>query len=168
MPGGEILPSPEYYLKIPEIKGDAVHKDHQGEIPVISFSFGGSRATPTGASAGQDREGHVVVQDMTFSAPWSSASPVLMTYMSSGKRIKTATLVSVQAAGKSSKVVLTIELTDVFVTSCQYIAKEGSTLVETDFTLNFAKVDLRFSGDKPDGSPGKNTTGSWDLRVNKP
>jgi type VI secretion system secreted protein Hcp len=169
MPGQEILPSPEYYLKIPEIKGDALHKEHQGDIPVTSFSLGGSRAASLGAASGQNK-GHVAAQDIAFTAAFSSASPVLMSYMSSGKRIKSATLVCRQTAGPSSKIVLTIELTDVYVSSYQVAGHggEGGAVPQDQFTLNYGKIEIRYSGNKPDGSPGKSTTGSWDLRTNEP
>jgi type VI secretion system secreted protein Hcp len=163
--GGQ-LPSPSCYLKIDGIKGDAVHKDYQGEIPIQSWSWG---VTASGASSGGRKRGQAAPKDISFTAASSSASPALVNYLASGKPIKTAILTCVKTEGKSSTPYLTLEFSDVLVSSYQLSHDAGHSMIAIDqFQLNFSKVEMRFTGPKPDGSPGKNTSGSWDFAQNNP
>lgn len=157
---GEMQPSPSYYLKLPGIKGDATHKDYKEQIPLTSYGFSQSQTAKQTGTGGKKNVSTVAMKDMQCTAPVSSASPLLMQFSAAGTFLKTATLTVLGTDGK--KVILTIELTDVVISSYQ-TGGSGFGFPMDQFSLSFRKIEYRHTGDKPDGSPGKNTTGTWDL-----
>lgn len=151
------LPAPASYLKIAEIKGDAIHKDYRDQIAISSFSFRQSQSKEV--TQGEPKS-NLAIQDIQLMAPGSSASPLLMQYSAHGKVFKTVKLTVLSA--DAEKVVMTIELTDVVISSYG-TSVAGSGHPVDHFTLNFRKIEFRYTGAKPDGSPGKNTSGQYDL-----
>ena len=151
------LPSPNSYLKIPEIKGDALHKEYRDQIAISTFMLHQSQSKDV--TSGESKSS-VSIQDIELVAPGSSASPLLMQYSATGKHIKSVKLTVLSS--DAQKVIMTIELTDVIISSYSASAA-GSGHPIDHFTLNFRKIEFRYTGPKPDGSPGKNTSGEYDL-----
>jgi len=151
------LPSPNSYLKIPEIKGDATHKEYRDQIAISSFQYRQSqnKEVTTG-----DSKSNFATQDIQLMAPGSSASPLLMQHSAHGKTFKSVTLTVLSS--DAQKVIMTIELTDVIISSYQTHVLGSGHPVDY-FTLNFRKIEFRYTGPKPDGSAGKNTSGQYDL-----
>ena len=83
-----------------------------------------------------------------------------------GEHIKDATI-TVRKAGKGQQEYLVITMTDVLVTSVSTsVSAEGEATIE-GVALAFAKVDLEYKPQKPDGSLDAGLHFKYDLKANK-
>jgi type VI secretion system secreted protein Hcp len=163
-PGG-IMPSPSFYLKIPEIKGDAVHRDHQGEITVRSWSWGEKQNMVFRADAKNTCS--VSMEDFRFRAVSGAASPQLFLLCASGKLLKSATLTCIKPKNDDFTTYLTVELSSVIVTTYFIEGQDGSYLPADNFSLSFKKIEIKYSGEKMDRTSAGTFNASWDLTTDK-
>lgn len=101
------------FLKIDNVLGESTDARHPREIPLVSFSWGLSRASSGGAGGAV---GKVAVQDYHFAAASSIASPILASACVTGKRFPSARL-SVTKGGEGQQEYYVLILSDVTVTS---------------------------------------------------
>jgi type VI secretion system secreted protein Hcp len=95
------------------------------------------------------------------------ASPSLLQACATGQHIKTATL-SGRKAGKGQQDYLTFKFRDVLVSSYQTGGSEQADIVPTDqVSFNFAKIEMEYKQQKPDGTFGTGSTFKYDLKANK-
>ena len=154
------------FLKLDGIDGEASDSKHKGEIEISTFSFGaaqsGSHAFGTGGGVGK-----VQLQDFHFLTRVNKSSPKLFKACASGQHIKSA-LLTCRKAGGDQQEYLKIKFTDLLVSSYQ---SNGTTRGEVhpmdQVTLNFAKIEIEYHEQKPDGSLGGAINGGWDAKVNK-
>jgi PTS system nitrogen regulatory IIA component len=86
---------------------------------------------------------------------------------STGEHLKTVTLVCRKAGGDQQEF-LTIVLTSAVVSSYQSGGSAGSDVIPMDqVSLNFAKIEVKYKEQKPDGSLGGEVVGGWDQTTNK-
>ena len=153
------------FAKIGTIKGESQDAKHKDEIEVLSWSWGlsqpGTMAHGGGAGAGK-----VSFHEFTFTHHVDTASPVLMKRCATGAHIREATI-TVRRAGKGQQEYLVITMTDVLVTSVSTsVGAEGDATIEA-VGLAFAKVDLEYKPQKPDGSLDVGIHFTYDLKANK-
>ncbi len=155
----------DYFIKFDGIKGESADAKHKDEIDIESWSWGetqsGSAAQRGGAGAGK-----VSMQDFHFVMKLNKASPALLKACATGQHIKMATLTS-RKAGKGQQEYLTFKFHDVLVSSYQTGGSEAAAVVPTDsVSFNFAKIEVEYRPQKPDGSLGQPITAGWDLKRN--
>ena len=156
----------DYYLKIDGIDGESADHKHKGEIDIESFSWGASQ-TGSHSGGGGGGAGKVSMQDLHFVMKVSKASPKLMLACASGQHIKKATLVC-RKAGKDQQEFLKLSLTDLLVSSYQTGGSGHSDVVPTEqISLNFAKIEVEYKEQKPDGTLGGAVKSGWDVKANK-
>ena len=127
-----------------------------GGVPVRHDGHGG------GGGAGK-----ASFHDFNFTHHVDKASPLLMKACATGEHIKDATI-TVRKAGKGQQEYLVIKMTDVLVTSVSTsVSAEGGATIE-GVVLAFAKVDLEYKPQKPDGSLDAGIHFKYDLKANKP
>ena len=156
----------DYFLKIDGIEGESTDVKHKGEVDVESWSWGvtQSAGSPAGGGGGA---GKAEPQDLHFAARTSKASPKLFLACASGEHLKTAILTA-RRAGKDQQEFLKWTLTDVLVSSFQTGSSEAADTVPTDqVSLNFAKIQVEYMEQNPDGSPGSPITAGWDCKTNQ-
>ena len=153
------------FARIGTIKGESRDARHKDEIDVLSWAWGLSQAGNLGHGGGGG-SGKVSFQDLTFTHHLDKSSPSLMKACATGMHLKDATI-TVRKAGKGQQEFLVITLTDVLVTSVSTsVSDEGDTTVES-VGLAFAKVDLEYKPQKPDGSLDVGVHFTYDLKANK-
>jgi type VI secretion system secreted protein Hcp len=109
--------------------------------------------------------GKASFQDFNFTHHVDKASPLLMRACATGEHIRDATI-TVRKAGKGQQEYLVIKMTDVLVTSVSTsINAEGDVAAE-GVALAFAKVDLEYKPQKPDGSLDVGVHFTHDLKAN--
>jgi type VI protein secretion system component Hcp len=162
---GGVLPSPCYFLKIPEIKGDAVHRDHPGEITLRSWSWGEKQNMVFKQDV--KNTSSVSMRKFKFRATTGAASPQLFLFCASAKILKSATLTCIKPKGNDFTTYLTVELTNVIVTSYKIEGQDGSFIPADNFSLSFRKIEIKFSGEKPDRTSAGNFSAAWDLSTDK-
>ena len=143
------MPTVDYFLKIEGIPGESVDTKHPQEIVVISWNFGES--DPIAVAAGT-AAGTVKFRDFHFAAAVSKASPKLIEACARGQHLKSAVLTCRKSTGFQLEFLL-LKFTDVVVTSYETGAEESSETVPIDHVaLAFAKVEIDYTEQKPDGS----------------
>jgi type VI secretion system secreted protein Hcp len=153
----------DIFAKIGDIKGESLDDKHKDEIEVLSWSWGlaNSGAKPAEGGGGA---GKASFHDLSFTHKIDKASPVLMTGCATGQHLKEATITH-RKAGKGQHDFLVIKMNDVFITAVTDAdSHEGH--VET-VSLVFAKVDLEYRPQKPDGSLDVGIHFKYDIRANK-
>jgi type VI secretion system secreted protein Hcp len=155
----------DYFLKIDGISGESVDAKHKGAIDVESWSWGESHPAPPGVGSG-GASGKVQMQDLNFTAKFSTASPDLILACASGKHFKSAVLTA-RKAGKEQLEFLTFSLSDVLVSAYQTGGVEGEVVPADSVSLNFAKIQVEYKPQKPDGSLGGSIKAGWDVKQNK-
>lgn len=158
--------SVDYFLKIDGIDGESKVKGHEGEIEVMSWSWGvsnsGSAATGGGAGAGK-----ASFSDISITKVLDKASPQLFTAVATGKHIPTVTFKAVADSGKDGKQeYYVVKLTDVLISSFQQAGASGGDRPTESVSLNYAKIEIEYKTQNPDGSFGESVKASWDLAKN--
>jgi len=155
----------DYFLKFDGIKGESTDAKHKDELDIESWSWGATNAGSAGA--GRARAGKVSMQDFHFVMRLNKASPALMKACATGQHIKTATLTA-RKAGKDQQDYLTFKFVDVLVSSYQTGGSEQGDVVPTDqVAFNFAKLEVAYKPQKPDGTLGTGVQFKYDLKANK-
>lgn len=154
------------FLKIPGVDGESGDDKHKGEIDVESFSWGATNSGTGGHGAGSGA-GKVAVQDFHFVKKLDKASPRLFIACSTGEHFKTAML-TVRKAGGTQQEYFKITMSDVLVSSYQIGGSTHGDIVPTDqISLNFAKLEMAYKEQKPDGSLGGEAKHGYDFGANK-
>jgi type VI secretion system secreted protein Hcp len=154
----------DYFLKIDGIAGESQDSKHKGEIELESFSWGAELQT-TGR-AGGGGAGKVQMHDFHFVMTVNKASPKLFLACASGQHLKHATLVA-RKAGKGQQEFLLYKFTDILVSSYQTAGSGGETPPVDAVAFNFAKIEMEYRPQKPDGSLAPPEKASWDVKKNK-
>lgn len=153
------------FARIGTIKGESTDAGHKDEIEVLSWSWGVSQ-TGTMAPRGGGGVGRASFHDFSFTHRVDKASPALMRACATGEHIKDATI-TVRKAGRGQQEYLVVKMTEVLVTSvAMSVSAEADSTAES-VTLAFAKVDLAYLPQKPDGSLDVGIHFTYDLTANK-
>jgi type VI secretion system secreted protein Hcp len=153
----------DMFLKIDGIEGESADAKHKGEIEIESFSWGASDPG-TASPGGGGSTGRVTMEDFTFTTPATRASPRLFQACVERRRIKTA-LLTVRRAGGQQHDFLKVTMSDVQVSAWKQAS--DAELPMDHVSLNFAKVQIAYTGQRPDGSAGDTVSAGWDSKNTK-
>jgi type VI secretion system secreted protein Hcp len=163
--GEERVMAVSIFARIGTIKGESQDAKHKDEIEVLSWSWGVSDSG-TMAHGGGGGAGKASFHDLNFTHHVDKASPLLMKACATGEHIKDATI-TVRKSGKGQQEYLVVTMTDVLVTSVSTsVSAEADARIE-GVALVFAKVDLEYKPQKPDGSLDAGIHFTYDLKANK-
>ena len=152
------------FARIGTIMGESQDDKHRDEIEIFSWSWGLSLAGAMAQGGGRGR-GKAVFSDLDFTHHVDKASPLLMLACATGQHIKDATI-TVRKTGEGQQEYLVLNLTDVLVSSVSSSGSDGDSTMES-VALAFAKVDLEYRPQKPDGSLDAAVHFKYDLKANK-
>jgi type VI secretion system secreted protein Hcp len=153
------------FARIGTIKGESRDARHKDEIEVLSWSWGLSQSG-IGGQGGGGGVGKATFHDFNFTHHVDKASPLLMKVCATGEHIKDATI-TVRKAGAGQQDYLIIKLTDLLVTGVSTsVSVEGDTTIES-VGLAFAKVDLEYKPQKPDGTLDVGVHFKYDLKTHQ-
>jgi type VI secretion system secreted protein Hcp len=155
----------DIHLKLGSINGESNDDKHKGEIDVLSWSWGMTQTGSTGKGGGGG-VGKVGFQDIVVTHYVDKASPNIMNACATFEPVAEAIL-TVRKAGKTPQEYLIIKMNDVLVTSVQPAANGNGESPVEQFTLQFAKVDLEYKPQKPDGSLDAGLHFKYDVTANK-
>jgi len=147
-----------------EIKGEAKDKAHAGTIDVLAWSWGMSQSGSfhTGGGGGAGKANFL---DISITKYIDSASPILMLYVANGDHFEKARLI-VRKAGKTPLEYMIIEMEKVMITSVSTGGSGGEDRLTENISLNFAKVNVKYKEQLPDGSGGPDIIFKWDIAGN--
>jgi type VI secretion system secreted protein Hcp len=105
--------------------------------------------------------------DFHFVSNVNKASPKLFQACATGEHIKQA-LLTCRKAGKDQQEYLKIKLSDLLVSSVQQSGSPNGAIVpQEQVTINFAKIQIEYHEQKPDGTLAGAMNGGWDAKANK-
>ena len=151
------------FAKLGDIKGESPDDKHKDEIEVLSFSWGVANAGSM-AFGGGGGEGKATFHDLSFTHKVDKASPVLMQACATGVHLKDGTI-TVRKSGKGQQEYIIIKMNDIIVTSVTH-GGSGDGASE-NVSLAFAKVDVQYKPQKPDGSLDAGIHFKYDLKAQK-
>ncbi len=153
------------FLLIGDIKGETTDEKFKEHIEVLSWSWGESNSGSHG-SGGGGGTGKVNMQDFHFVMQFGKHSPKLIMACAKGDHIPKALLTCRKAGGKQEEY-LTIEFSDLMISSYQTGSSAGSPRPTDQCSFNYTKVEMNYNEQKPDGSVGGNFEAGYDLALNK-
>lgn len=153
----------DMFMKIGDIKGESIDDKHKDEIDVLSWSWGLSQG---GSMHGAGGGGKVSVQDVSFTKWVDKASPILMKMCCNGKVYPEA-LLTVRKAGENALEYIKIKMEGVQISAVSTGGGGGSDEMTENVALNFAKVSVDYTPQKPDGSGDAAIKMGWDIAGNK-
>lgn len=154
----------DIFAKIGDIKGESLDATHKDEIEVLSFSWGVTNAGVISGGGGGGA-GKATFQDLSIVHHIDKASPLLLKACATGTHIKDA-IITHRKAGKGQQEYLIVKLNDVIITGVTHGGASGQPYSES-VSLAFAKVDLEYKPQKPDGSLDAGIQFKYDLKANK-
>ena len=155
----------DIFIKLDGAPGESKDKGHANEIDVLAWSWGmaqsGSRHLGSGGGSGK-----VDVSDLSIIKYVDSATPNLMLFCCNGKHISRALLTIRKAGGDNQLEYLKIKMTDCLVTSVSGSGTNGDDRQTESVTLNFAKVEVDYTPQKPDGTADSVKHMGWSISEN--
>jgi type VI secretion system secreted protein Hcp len=153
----------DVFLKLGDIKGESKDSKHEGEIDVLSWSWGISQSGSMAAGGGGGA-GKASFADLSIMHALDKASPVLMKACATGEHIKEGILVS-RKAGKGQQEYLIMKMNDILITSIQPSGSSEHPMESV--SMQCAKVDLEYKPQKADGSLDAGLHFLYDIKANK-
>ena len=153
----------DIFAKIGDIKGESFDDKHKDEIEVLSFSWGVTNAANIGA--GGAGAGRATFHDLSFTHTIDKASPKLLQACATGAHLKEATITH-RKAGKGQQEYLIIKMNDIIITGVSLGDNSGGAGSE-NVSLAFAKVDLEYRPQNPNGTLEPGIHFKFDIKANK-
>lgn len=154
-----------FFKLTPEEKGESLQKGYEGQIEVLSWSWGVSNAAgySYGEGGGVSKAN---MQDLTISYRMCPASPKLMQSCALGKHYDEALLTMLKAAGEGQEKYLEVKLTDVIISSYQ-TGGSGDDIAIESASFNFAKVKVEYFKQDDKGVTKSAASGSYNQQTGK-
>jgi len=154
----------DMFLKIGDIKGESLDKVYKDWIDVLAWSWGLSQSGTAHMGPGAGG-GKVSIQDMSFTKFVDRSSANLMLKCCNGKHYPEATLV-VRKSGETPLEYYKVKMTDVMISSISTGGSGGEDRVTENVSLNFAKVQVLYTPQKPDGTKDAGVEMVWSIAEN--
>ena len=154
----------DIFAKIGDIKGESLDAKHKDEIEVLSFSWGVTNAGNIGTGGGGGA-GRATFQDLSIVHKIDKATPRLLAACATGGHLKDATITQ-RKAGKGQQEYLIIKMNDIIITGVSLSSSEAGGSSE-NVSMAFAKVDLEYKPQRPDGSLDPGIHFKYDIKANK-
>lgn len=155
------------YLKLDGIDGETVRAGFEKWIEIYSFSMGASNPSSIGTSGAGAGAGKADLSSFSFMKKTDGASPKMFQMCCEGKHFPKAQLVLNKAGGDKSISYLKYDFTEVFVDSIQWSgASGGDDTPAESVSLSFGAVNVTYTPQKADGSPGSAVIAGWDVKKN--
>jgi type VI secretion system secreted protein Hcp len=151
----------DMFLKLTNIKGEALDAKHKDEIEVLSWSFGASQSGSAHGGTGSGT-GKVSIQDVTITHFVDQSSTDLLKHLTSGKHIDQGML-TVRKAGGTAVEYFKLKMEQVLVTHISNGGGAGQDRVTENVTLNFRKFTQTYTAQDDKGSPKPSSDFTWDI-----
>lgn len=150
----------DFHVKATSIEGESKKDGHDKEIDITSWSWTASNASSAQTGGGSGK-GKGVPGDLTFTASYSSASPVLAQRCASGKPIDELKLTG-RKAGGTQKDYIIITLEAAFVTSISVSGVENGEVSEA-VTCSYKKIKFEYKAQDAKGELAGGKEFKWDT-----
>jgi type VI secretion system secreted protein Hcp len=154
------------FIKIADIIGESTDDRHKDEIDVLSWAWGVSMAGSMNMGGGAGA-GKANFSDLTFTHHVDKATPKLFNTCATGKHVKEAKLIA-RKTGEKLPEFLLITMSDVLITHVAPAGNVADGSMLESVSLQFARVDMEYKPQLPDGSLNAGVHFTYDLKANKP
>jgi type VI secretion system secreted protein Hcp len=154
--------SSDFHVKATNIDGESKKKDHEKQIDITSWSWSCTNSSSAQQGGGSGK-GKAVAGDLTFTAVYSTASPVLAQRCASGKPIDELKLTG-RKSGDGQKDYVFITLESAFVTSVSISGIESGDVSET-VTCSYKKIKFEYKPQDAKGELGASKELKWDIET---
>ncbi len=151
--------STDSHIKLDGVEGESKHKDHKGEIEILSWSWSVSQGAAL--SGGGSGKGKAIPHDFVFTHLYDKASPVLAKQCVSGKHFKDLKLTA-RKAGDGQKDFLVMTLKEVFINSVQPGGSQGGDIVE-QVSCSYKDIEFAYKPQDDKGGLGGEVKFGWDT-----
>lgn len=154
----------DMFLEIKEVPGESQKKGHEGQIDMVSFTFG---ATQTGSFAKGGTgggAGKAEFNDIRIVKEVDKSSPKLFQACAAGTHFAAATIF-VRKAGDKPLEYYKVELKDLMVSSVENSGAADGDAVMEEITFNCAKINFTYVEQDTKGGAGKTVTAGYDIRA---
>ena len=152
--------SSDFHIKFDGVEGESTHKDHKGEIEVLSWSWGVSQVSGAGAGGGSGK-GKASPGEFHLVHLYDKASPVLAKHCVGGKHFKDAKLTA-RKAGEGQKDFLVITLKEVFISSVSPSGSQGGDVME-QVSCSYKDVEFAYKAQDDKGGLGGEVKFGWNT-----
>ena len=154
----------DMFLKCTKIEGESMDDKHKGEIDVLAWSWGlsNSGTMHTGGGGGG---GKADIQDCSITKYVDKASTDLMMKCCDGSHLDEAIL-TIRKAGTKPLEYLVITMKECIITSLTTGGSGGEDRLTENFTINFAKFEVKYTEQKKDGTAGSPKPIGWNIEAN--
>jgi len=149
------------HIKFDGVEGESAHKDHKGEIQILSWNWSVSNpSAPFGGGSGQGKgdPGH-----FNFKHYYDKASPVLAKRCADGKHFATVTLTA-RKSGEGQKDFLKVTMKEAFITSAVPGGDGTGSIVET-VTMTYGDIEFDYKPQDKEGGLGGSVKFGWDVKA---
>jgi type VI secretion system secreted protein Hcp len=153
----------DMFLEIKEVPGESSKTGHDGQIDIVSFSFGAVQSGSFARGGAGGGAGKAEFQDISVVKEVDKSSPKLFQACAAGTHFGTATLY-VRKAGDKPLEYYKVEMTDVLVSSVQNSGSAAGDNVMESITFNTAKINFTYVEQDAKGGAGKTVTAGYDVR----
>lgn len=148
------------HIKFDGVEGEATHKDHKGEIEVLSWSWGVSNSSGF-VSGGGSGKGKAQPQEFNFVHNYDKSSPVLAKHCTQGKHFKEV-VVTGRKAGEGQKDFLKVTMKEVFVATVQPAGSSGGDIIE-QVSLTYKDIEFAYKPQDDKGGLGGEVKYGWNV-----
>ncbi len=149
------------HIKFDGVEGEATHKDHKGEIELLSWTWGVSNAASL--SGGGSGKGKANGSDFNIVHRYDKASPVLAKKCAEGAHFKEVVLTA-RKAGEGQKDFLKCTLKEVYITSVQPASSGDGSIVE-NVAMSYADIGFEYKPQDDKGGLGGAVKFGWNLKT---
>lgn len=149
------------HIKFDGVEGESTHKDHKGEVEILSWTWGVSNtslASGTGSGKGKANPG-----DLHFMHSYDKASPVLAKKCAQGVHFPTVVITS-RKAGEGQKDFLKITMKEVFITSVQPSGSSAGDIMES-VSMSYQSIDFAYKPQDEKGGLGGEVKFGWNVKT---
>jgi len=151
--------STDSHIKFDGVEGESTHKDHKGEIDVLSWSWNVSNNTSL--AGGGSGKGKANPGDFVFTHTYDKASPVLAKQCASGKHFKTVKLTA-RKAGEGQKDFLVVSMKEVFITAVSPSGGHGGEIIE-NVAFTYKDIEFEYKAQDDKGGLGGEVKFGWNI-----
>ena len=149
------------YLTLEGVSGESKRDGHEGEIEVLSFSFGASNPSGIGVGGGAGT-GTVSLSGFNVVKNFDASSAEIFQRCCTGEHFPEAKMTIYKAGGEKALAYLVYDFEEVFVDNVSWSG--GGDIPTENINLTFGKVTVTYTEQSADGTAFGDHVGSWDVR----
>jgi type VI secretion system secreted protein Hcp len=153
------------FLTLEGVSGESQRAGHEGEIELISFSFGASNPASIGIGSGGGT-GKVSLSSFNVMKKTDASSVGMFRASCIGQHFPTARASLYKSGGEKPLLYLLFDFEEVYVDHIQWSGAEGGDSIPMEsVSFSFGKVTITYTQQNSDGTAGGDFEGSWDVRT---